>query len=295
MSIGTFRPNQTPALHALYRRETERSPHCRFVPSVSALGHSLTHSAQAGTEFLIAEDGGEARGLAALTPLAAHGDLPRRTAITALLASDETVGQELLRACLDGARAARQPVRAFPDAHNCSPISAYNGGWGGLSDGLPMAARLLARGGFTPYYRELHLSLADCHTAGRPTAPPSGVTLQVRPAGNNSEERRWCALRDGQEVGVCAVSSVAHLTDDPAAAHWGYVQGLEVDERYRRQGIARWLMTTALAQIADEGFAGCWLTTGAANWGAQRLYLSLGFEVVDASTSFWYENASKST
>ena len=51
----------------------------------------------------------------------------------------------------------------------------------------------------------------------------------------------------------------------------------------------------SLADMANDGDEGCWLTTGATNWGAQRLYLSLGFEVVDASTSFRHENAAKST
>jgi len=53
-----------------------------------------------------------------------------------------------------------------------------------------------------------------------------------------------------------------------------------------RRQIARYLLTNALAALAGTGWAGCWLTTGGANWPALTLYLSLGFEIVDTSTCF---------
>jgi ribosomal protein S18 acetylase RimI-like enzyme len=295
MAIGTFRPDQAPALHTLYCRATERLPHCRFGPSIGAFEEALRRSAVVGTELLVVERDGVARGLASVTALPAEAEIAGRVAITALLADDEAVGQELLQASLERARAHGMPIRAFPDLHNRCPIPAYNAGWCGLSDRLPMVARLLARAGFTPYCRELHLSLSDCRMAGPPTASPPGVTLEASASADSRGMRHWRALRNEVEVGICIASSVAHLSDDPAAARWGYVQGLGVDEAYRRQGIARWLMTTALADMANDGYAGCWLTTGAANWGAQRLYLSLGFEVVDSSTCFRYESTAGST
>lgn len=295
MSIGTLRRDQVPAVYALYCRQTSRLPHCSFVASVSAFGNALARSARNGSQLLVAGAGGEVRGFAAVSTLPPEDEVPGRIAITALLAEDESVGRALLDGCLELARASGLLIRAFPDVHNACPIAAYNAGWSGLSDGLPLAARLLARSGFTPYYRELHLSLPDCRIAGPSTAPPPGVTLAVSSSEDRGGMRRWRALRDGVEVGLCIASTVAHLTDDPAAAHWGYIQGLGVDEPYRRLGIARWLMTTALADMATDGYEGCWLTTGATNWGAQRLYLSLGFEVVDSSTCFRYETATEST
>lgn len=286
MHVEKFNPSHGPALYALYLQSIQHLEHCRFVPSRDRFASDLVEAVSSGTELFIAVAGARVHGFAALTPLLGEGQVPERTAITALLATDEHAGAAALQVVLERARAIGQPIRAFPDAHNSCPIPSYNAGWCGLSDQLPMVARLLARGGLTPYYRELHLSLSDCRLAGPPGPPPDGLSLKVELPKEGQWTRRRRAMHGDEQVGICVTSTVAHLTDDPAAARWGYVQGLWVDKAYRRQGIARWLMRTALAEMATEGCAGCWLTTGAANWGAQRLYLSLGFEVVDASTSF---------
>jgi ribosomal protein S18 acetylase RimI-like enzyme len=88
-------------------------------------------------------------------------------------------------------------------------------------------------------------------------------------------------------VGVCDYGRLdERVSDDPAAAQWGYIWGLDVVEPMRRRGIGRLLMHRALAHLSAQGCRGCWLTTDATNWPAQALYLTLGFEVVDASTCF---------
>ncbi|HEX5415562.1 MAG TPA: GNAT family N-acetyltransferase [Chloroflexota bacterium] len=289
MHVAAYNPGHGPALYALYLQSTQHLAHCQFVPSARRFASDLVEGAARGTELFIAKESDRLQAFAALTPLSADEDIPERTAITALLATDENSGAAVLEACLERARANGRSIRAFPDAHNFCPVPSYNAGWCGLSDRQPIVARLLASSGFTPYYRELHLSLSDCRRAGPPGVPPDGITLQIREPRDGRWERRWRALRGSEEAGICVTSTVAHLTDHPAAARWGYVQGLWVDKVYRRQGIARWLMRTALSAMADEGCQGCWLTTGATNWGAQRLYLSLGFEVDDASTSFRVE------
>ena len=91
---------------------------------------------------------------------------------------------------------------------------------------------------------------------------------------------------DNQDVGDCEYSSLAGLSDDPRAARCGYIWGLYTALEFRRQGIARHLLTTALNRLAQQGCTSCWLTTASDNWVAQPLYLALGFTVVDASTSF---------
>lgn len=44
-------------------------------------------------------------------------------------------------------------------------------------------------------------------------------------------------------------------------------------------------MLRALADLRARSREWCWLGTGADNWGAQSLYLALGFTVVDGTLS----------
>ena len=85
---------------------------------------------------------------------------------------------------------------------------------------------------------------------------------------------------------MCVYSTLAALSDDPQAAQWGYIHWLHVAPELRRHGLARYLLTSALDRLYRERCSGCWLTTGADNWPAQPLYLSLGFEIADASATF---------
>jgi ribosomal protein S18 acetylase RimI-like enzyme len=45
-------------------------------------------------------------------------------------------------------------------------------------------------------------------------------------------------------------------------------------------------MIESLERFRRLGRAACWLTTGADNWLAQSLYLSLRFEIVDISACY---------
>src|SRR5207248_704004 len=94
------------------------------------------------------------------------------------------------------------------------------------------------------------------------------------------------AMQGDQEAGICVYGTLADLSDDPQAARCGYIWGLYAAPEFRRQGIARHLLTTAMEQLYRQGCASCWLTTTSDNWEAQPLYLALGFEIVDTSASF---------
>lgn len=89
-----------------------------------------------------------------------------------------------------------------------------------------------------------------------------------------------------KEAGNCEYSTLTELSDDPQAARCGYIWGLYVDPAFRRQGIARQLLTMAMDRLYRQGCTACWLTTASDNWEAQALYLALGFEIVDVSASF---------
>jgi ribosomal protein S18 acetylase RimI-like enzyme len=287
MRVVPYRPEQAPALYDVYRRMTAGVAHCRFAPSAASFAQDLSAPMQ-GTQLLVADDGGAAVGFAALLQTANRTDRPTVAEITALFAADELADQALVEACIAIARnQGVDRLTAFDDEHSHCPIPAYNAGWSGLSDAMPRAARVLARAGFVPYHRELHLSCPlDRQGPLAVAAHLPALTLFADPVADRSEEHTLRALLGGERVGVCVYSTLAHLSDDAAASRWGYIVWLHVEEAYRRRGVARYLLTNALATLAAAGCTGCWLTTGGANWPALTLYLSLGFEIVDTSTCF---------
>jgi ribosomal protein S18 acetylase RimI-like enzyme len=145
-------------------------------------------------------------------------------------------------------------------------------------------AQLLARNRFTPFHRELLLERSGAWSPATPEQEAPGVTVTTRIDARVGTAA--VAHVADQEAGVCDYGLLERISDDPAAAQWGYIWGLDVVESMRRRGIGRLLMHRALAHLSAQGCRGCWLTTDATNWPAQALYLALGFEVVDASTCF---------
>jgi ribosomal protein S18 acetylase RimI-like enzyme len=222
-------------------------------------------------------------GFAALLDGGVAEDGTPEAQITALFTRHEEPGQALVDACVAHVSGARR-LLAFPASHRRCPIPAYNAGWDGLSDRLRVVARVLARSGFRPFYRELHLECSGAHFP--PPVAPAPTDVAIVERNNASGDLIFAAMAGDEEVGVCVYRTLAHLSDHPEARQWGYVMGLHVAEALRRRGVARHLLTRALRHLADHGCRGCWLTTGADNWPAQPLYLALGFEIVDASACF---------
>lgn len=106
-------------------------------------------------------------------------------------------------------------------------------------------------------------------------AQPQGLLLQV--------ENR---AQDGVAFYVAhRVQPIAELTIDflpllsentsiPTAS----LHGLSVDEEYRRQGIARWLLLRAINELVARGYRRLVIDINHSNAPAQSLLLSLGFE-----------------
>jgi len=285
MTIVSLQQSHLPALYEIYRRATAGAAHCALVPSYERFAEALTAPAQPFAALLVAEEASGISGIAALLPPALAQDGTTEISLSALFVADEAAGQQLLSACLRVAHERGvQRVRAFPNSHRRCPVPGYNAGWDGLSDALRPVARLLARNGFTPCYRELHMTCAFARFPPTVAVPPAGVSVERRAP--DEWGYKLVPLLNGQSAGVCSYSTLKDSVDDPAAAHVGYIWGIGVAEWARRRGIARHLMNLALAHLHELGCTACWLTTGSANWSAQPLYLALGFEVVDTSTSF---------
>jgi ribosomal protein S18 acetylase RimI-like enzyme len=268
----------------MYVAVTSPVPHCRFMPSVAMFGSSLMHPRNSTTQILVAEASGTVGGFAAVQQLGQDEAGVLQAAITPLFFTDDAAGQALLEACEGHVRQGdAERILAFPAAHGKCPIPSYNSGWDGLSDRIPTTMRLLARNGYTPYYRELHLTCDFERFPPRSDAVPDGIMLEEE---TDEHGVALHAVVNGRKAGTCGYNTLQRLSDEPAAARWGYVGWLGVEEPFRRRGIARYLITSAMARMQTQGCEGCWLTTGADNWPAQPLYLSLGFEVEDCSACF---------
>jgi ribosomal protein S18 acetylase RimI-like enzyme len=275
--ITELQPGHLPALHRLYHAQTDGLPHC--LPSSEARFAADLARPEVGRIF-VAEADSRVRGFAAARTVLDDDDREVE-AVTALFFDDEAAGAALLEACVRAAGPG--PLQAFPQTSGNAPAQGYNAGWDGLSDRLAPQARLLARRGFAPFYRELLLA---CDLAA-PVAPPrdlADIRLEAGVGkGGNFLQRAWV----GEErIGLCIYNTLQSAADDPRAAQVGSVGWLWTDERFRRSGIGRTLMLRALAHLRSLGCGACWLGTGADNWPAQALYLALGFAVVDSTASF---------
>ncbi len=288
MQTVPFDPLHVPALYEIYGRATSTAAHCRFMPSVAHFGLGLTNPARPNTRLLVAEDAGEARGFAALLDLPPGENSVEETQLTALFVADELAAELLVDECLAQAGPART-FGAFPAEHGRCPVQAYNAGWDGLSDQLSLVARVLARKGFAPVYRELHLEIAGAQFESTVSPCPAGVTIMEQTDTEGYLVVK--ALVDDQQAGICIYNPLSRVSDHPEAVEWSYIGWLHVAEAHRRRGLARHLLTYSLNRMHERGYRGCWLTTGADNWPAQPLYFSTGFRIVDASSCWLMKRA----
>jgi ribosomal protein S18 acetylase RimI-like enzyme len=275
--ITALQPEHLADLYRLYRAQTDPLPHC-LTPSFARFAADLARP-EAG-QIIVAASADRALGFAALQTVTDDQE-QAADAVTTLFFDDDAAGAALLEAC--AARARPGPLLAFPQASGHVAVQGYNAGWDGLSDRLASQARLLARHGFVPYYRELLLS---CGLAAAPPDMPTldGIRLEGGASDNGGErERAWI---NEERIGLCLFATTEAAADDQRAARVGYINWLWTDERTRRRGVARTLMLRALERLRARGCDTCWLSTGADNWPAQALYLRLGFAVVDTTASF---------
>jgi ribosomal protein S18 acetylase RimI-like enzyme len=285
MHIVALEPAHIEAVVTLYQRAIRSVPHCRFVPSRQAFLTALQHAAAEPGPVLVAVDAGVPRGFAALSDRGETVEGRRTAEITALFVDEVDAGNLLFDAVATWAQARGiQRLFAFPATHFQCPFPGYNGGWDGLSDRVGLVAQLLARRGFIPFHRELHMEYAGAWYPSGPLWAPQGIRVIQRTA---TRGQVVAVAFDGErEVGECVYSPVTRISDAPGAEKWGFVWNLEVAKAERRRGIGRYLLSFALTELSTQECRGFWLTTGAGNWPAQAMYLALGFVVVDGSTCF---------
>ena len=69
-----------------------------------------------------------------------------------------------------------------------------------------------------------------------------------------------------------------------------HIATIAVDEKHRRQGIARAMLCMGLRELADKGALSATLEVRESNLAAQRLYGELGFEVVARRKHYYRDN-----
>lgn len=284
------------ALHAIYCAQVALVPHCQFASDFGRFRDDLLGLSPPLSLFdqveesqtLVAKVEGRPQGFATFVtyraPNADDVEVQKQT-IAGLFIANEKAGHALLDAC--EAMASGDELRAFPVGHGRTPYHTYNVGWDGLSDRVSLVPQLLAKRGYKPTHRELHLS-GPLPTAVRPMpALPQGISIvQDEVPSNPDNGIAMRAIVSEARVGICLYTKLSLLTDSAAADRIGYIEWLHVEEEYRQQGIARAMMTATLNELVANGCTSWWLTTAADNWRAQALYLSLDFVVVDCSTNF---------
>lgn len=98
---------------------------------------------------------------------------------------------------------------------------------------------------------------------------------------DNPASRSWVAELDGRVVGIL----VLWLIVDEA-----HIASLATHPAFRRQGIAKRLLVTALDQAYKEGARTAFLEVRAGNDVARRMYREFGFEEVGLRERYYKDN-----
>jgi ribosomal protein S18 acetylase RimI-like enzyme len=157
----------------------------------------------------------------------------------------------------------------------------YNGGFGQISATMTTPLAVLAHRGWSAHAGELHLTL-DRLEQPRPGRAPHAMRVSTR----RLETNEWAIevfFSDGAFAGQCVWAPMSLRSRHADARRVGYVWWLGIEERFRGCGLGRHLIACAFRHMRDNGISSVRLTTGAANYVAQSLYLSLGFRIVDHS------------
>ncbi len=116
----------------------------------------------------------------------------------------------------------------------------------------------------------------------------------VMPVGNFAADSGAAAMASGDSAGHCPGRLPGGGTDQghPVAAGLGVLEcglvgiyDLYTDARYRRQGMATWILSTILSWASNHGALGAYLQVMSENLPALALYRKLGFK---PCYRYWY-------
>jgi len=115
----------------------------------------------------------------------------------------------------------------------------------------------------------------------------TNTTEQIRErlARSQGIEHPVLAELDGKVVGFASLRLLNYLGED---ASYAEISELFISERYRRQGIARALMTELEVRARAAGASSLAVLTAAENEAAIALYRALGFQEFSIALQKWF-------
>jgi ribosomal protein S18 acetylase RimI-like enzyme len=154
---------------------------------------------------------------------------------------------------------------------------AFGVGWLGLPVVWPHLVDAAARHGFVAKWEWVIMTgeAAPLVAAAQP-APPGELSWRV-----DEQAREWnlTLRRDGEMVAECQVWGIPpHFAGCPEFDEWAVVEWIGVEEPFRRQGLARFLLREQARFHATRGIAHFLLYTETDNAEFQAFATALGFQ-----------------
>ncbi len=150
-------------------------------------------------------------------------------------------------------------------------------GWFGTPLVWDHVVRGLREAGYEPIERWVIMA-GDLGSVPPPPKPPyRSLRVEHRddPAALERATHVWVGAVPAADCTFWGAPSV--FRDCPGYAAWMTLEAIDVEEPFHRQGIARYLLTSEMARLAEQGIRHVLLFTEVGNLPARRLFESLGF------------------
>ena len=156
-----------------------------------------------------------------------------------------------------------------------------------LSDRLAHVFALLGANGYSRSHGEVYLDW-DSYPSVDPGPPPVEVELKFewRERGEANPGLTLVAMKGNQPVGVCHNNGEGAPFRPPEAANWFMTHWLGVDEPFRQQGLAQYLLSRTRFEMHARGYRRAVISTNWQNYRAMLLYSNYGYRVADWTYGF---------
>jgi GNAT superfamily N-acetyltransferase len=290
MEIRPYTPELAPAVTRAYNALIRPVPHCSpvdaetFHAAVAAActggsSYDLVHDEYA----FVALRGADVLGFAHTAVGYRKPNEPRQTGLVRFLwyrPGERAAGQALLDAAERTLRAlGRTGVVVFPQVHRY-PFYYLSSAY--LSDRLGHVAALLGMNGYQRTAGEVYFHWRDL-PALAPTPPQLEVeiALEWTPGAGHLPGLTVRAGRGETYLGTCMCVSCAEYDTAEEAHVWAFTKWLGVEDAVQGQGLGKYLLQRALAELRVVGYRHAAISTALHNYRAALFYSNVGYQVVD--------------
>jgi GNAT superfamily N-acetyltransferase len=168
---------------------------------------------------------------------------------------------------------------AFPQNHRY-PFYHLSSAY--LSDRLGHVAALLGVNGYRKTAGEVYMDWRDL-----PALDPAPAQVEVEIglewiAGAGRLPGLTVRARQGEtHVGTCMCVSCAEYDAAEEAHEWAFTKWLGIEDQVQGQGLGKYLLLRALAELRAIGYRHAAISTARHNYRAALFYSNLGYRVVD--------------